>query len=207
VHVIETIGLQVPVSLRSAVEPKQERSRQNRDALLDAFMGLRDERPYTQIGIADIARRAGLTTGALYGRFGDKRGLARAAHERFATRSVDTMQAWGARSDWATATPAHIINNWTKGAINFCRMYRPLLSLMMNDPDVRVQYDDMMAHPPRILARLLRGAMPGPLADDFDRDVEWAAAAALAVLERFDLDDDELYERIETLLRRLIGVN
>jgi hypothetical protein len=44
-------------------------------------------------------------------------------------------------------------------------------------------------------------------AKGLERDVEWAARAALAVLEQFDLDDDELYERIEVMLRRLIGVN
>lgn len=136
----------------------------------------------------------------------------------FAARAVETMEAWGARPAWETATADQLIKNWTKGAVNFCRMYRPLLTLMMNDPDLRIQYDEMMAHPPRILTRLLRRAspvearlprrvLPGEPTGQFDRDVEWAALAALAVLERFDLDDDELYERIETLLRRMIGVD
>ncbi|WP_185935114.1 helix-turn-helix domain-containing protein, partial [Mycolicibacterium hodleri] len=66
----------------SAHEPKQQRSRDNRDALLDAFIALLDERPYATIGVGDIVRHAGLTSGALYGRFGDKQGLARAAHQR-----------------------------------------------------------------------------------------------------------------------------
>lgn len=189
------------------MEPKQQRSRANREALLDAFMELLNERPYATVGIADVARRAGLTTGALYGRFGDKRGMALAAHERFAATSAATMETWGARPQWDTATPGEIINNWTKGAVNFCRMYRPLLSLMMNDPDVRQQYDDLMGHPPRILARLLRKAAAREDDPRFERDVDWAARAALVVLERFDLDDDELYERIETLLRRMIGVD
>lgn len=188
------------------IEAKQERSRANREALLDAFLEMLHERPYGEIGIADVARRAGLTTGAVYGRFGDKRGVAMAVHERFVAQSAETMDAWGARPQWATATPEEIINNWTKGAINFCRMYRPLLSLMMNDPAVREQYDELMARPPRILVRLLRAVMPGEVSEGFDGDVEWASRAALVVLERFDLDDDELYQRIDGMLRRLIGV-
>jgi AcrR family transcriptional regulator len=174
-------------------------------------MDLLYERPYADIGVADISRRAGMTTGAVYGRFGDKRGVAIALHERFAARASQTMEDWGARPQWATASPKEIISSWTRGAINFGRMYRPLLTLMANDPLVREQHSELMARPPRILARLLKAAMPGAsskrLAKDLERDVEWAARAALAVLEQFDLEDDELYERIEVMLCRLIGVN
>jgi AcrR family transcriptional regulator len=192
---------------RPEVTPKQDRSRANREALLDALMDLLYERPYADIGVADISRRAGMTTGAVYGRFGDKRGVAIALHERFAERASQTMEDWGARPQWAAASPQEIISSWTRGAINFGRMYRPLLTLMANDPLVREQHSELMARPPRILARLLKAAMPEVVAKGLERDVEWAARAALAVLEQFDLDDDELYERIEVMLRRLIGVN
>jgi AcrR family transcriptional regulator len=198
---------QVGTDRRPEVAPKQDRSRANREALLDALMDLLYERPYADIGVADIARRAGMTTGALYGRFGDKRGVAIALHERFAARASQTMEDWGARPQWATASPPEIISSWTRGAINFGRMYRPLLTLMTNDPLVREQHSELMARPPRILARLLKAAMPEAAAEELERDVDWAARAALAVLERFDLDDDELYERLEVMLRRLIGVN
>ncbi len=201
------IRRQAGTARRPEVAPKQDRSRANREALLDALMDLLYERPYADIGVADIARRAGMTTGAVYGRFGDKRGVAIALHERFAARASQTMEDWGARPQWATASPSEIISSWTRGAINFGRMYRPLLTLMSNDPVVREHHSDLMARPPRILARLLNAAMPDAAGDGFDRDVEWAARAALAVLEQFDLDDDELYERIDIMLRRLIGVN
>jgi AcrR family transcriptional regulator len=190
-----------------AIEAKQERSRANREALLDAFMELLGERPYVEIGVGDIARRAGLTTGAVYARFGDKRGVALAVHERFVQRSAQTMEAWGARPQWVTATPREIIHGWTRGAVNFARMHRPLLSLMTNDPVIREQHDELMELPARILTRLLRNAMPGGQGGRLERDVEWAARAALVILDRFDLEDDELYSRIETLLCRLIGVD
>lgn len=189
-----------------AIVAKQERSRVSREALLDAFMELLAERPYADIAVADIARIAGLTTGAVYSRFGDKRGLATAAHERFARQAAETMEAWGARAQWTTADPLHIIRSWTRGAVNFCKMYRPLLSLMMNDPAVRADYDALMGRPPRILSRLLRNTMLPNVSVSFDADVEWAARAALVVLERFPLDDDDLCDRIEQLLCRLIGL-
>jgi len=190
-----------------AIEAKRERSRATREALLDALMELLRERPYSDIGVGDIARRAGLTTGAIYARFGDKRGVALAVHDRFVERSTATMDTWGARPQWAEATPQEIIRGWTRGAVNFGRMYRPLLSLMMNDPSVREQHDEMMARPVHILTRLLRNAMPGAAGEAFERDVEWAARAAMAIMDRFDLYDDGLYDRIETLLRRMIGVD
>jgi AcrR family transcriptional regulator len=191
---------------RPEVTPKQDRSRANREALLDALMDLLYERPYSDIGVADISRRAGMTTGAVYGRFGDKRGVAIALHERFAARASQTMEDWGARPRWAAASPQEIISSWTRGAINFGRMYRPLLTLKANDPTVREQHSELMTRPPSILARLLKTAIPGTT-KGLEQDVEWAARAALAVLEQFDLDDDELCERIEFMLRRLIGVN
>lgn len=185
--------------------PKQERSRANREALLNAFADLLAERPYADISTFDVATRAGMTTGAVYSRFRDKQGMALALHERFATRARQTMLDWGARPHWATASAHEIINNWTRGAINFGRMYRPLLTLMMNDPLVQEQYHELMDLPPRILGQLLRTATPDA-PENFEGDVEWAARAALVVLERFDLDDDELYDRIETMLHRLIGL-
>jgi len=190
-----------------AIEAKRERSRATREALLDALMELLRERPYSDIGVGDIARRAGLTTGAIYARFGDKRGVALAVHDRFVERSTATMDTWGARPQWAEATPQEIIRGWTRGAVNFGRMYRPLLSLMMSDPAVREQHDELMVRPAGILTRLLRDAMPVTTSEAFDGDVEWAARAALAIMGSFDLDDDGLYDRIEKLLCRMIGVD
>jgi len=190
-----------------AIEAKRERSRATREALLDALMELLRERPYGDIGVGDIARRAGLTTGAIYARFGDKRGVALAVHDRFAERSTATMDAWGARPQWADATPQEIIRGWTRGAVNFGRMYRPLLSLMVNDPSVREQCDEMMARPVEILTRLLRRAMPDAAGAEFESDVAWAARAALAIMDRLDLDDVGLCGRIEKLLCRMIGVD
>jgi AcrR family transcriptional regulator len=188
------------------IQAKQERSRSTREALLDAFMELLHERPYAEVGLADIAHKAGMTTGAVYARFGSKRGLGTALHERFAERSAVTMETWGARPQWSSAPPRRIIESWTRGAVSFCRMHRPLFALMMNDPELQDRYADLTARPPRILARLLRKVMPDRVDPRFDRDVEWAARAALAVLERFDLDDDELCERIDGLLCRSVGV-
>jgi AcrR family transcriptional regulator len=191
--------------------PKQERSRVNRESLLDALESLLLERPYSEIGISEIARRAGLTTGALYARFGDKRGLALALYERFAQDSIGAFNAWASRPDWASATPRTIIAEWTRGAVSFCRMHRPLLSLMMNDTAVRQRYNDLIAVPASYLAHLVSAAVgrddqcDSQSDDRFRAEVEWAACAAVAVLERFELDG-EIESRVDNMLCRLIGV-
>ena len=45
------------------VEPKQARSHATRERLLDAFAGLLEDRSYSEISVADIARAADLTRG------------------------------------------------------------------------------------------------------------------------------------------------
>jgi AcrR family transcriptional regulator len=188
-----------------ATEPKQARAHATRERLLDAFADLLDKRPYGEISVADIAAAADLTTGAVYARFGDKHGVAIALTERFLSQSFELMDSWAAQDRWTSATPAEIIDNWTRGAINYGRMYRPYLMLMLDDRSLRGQHTAIIDHSSRSLARLLRNAMNEPVDEHFDGDVEFAARA---ILERFELEDDaESHARISRLIRRITGVS
>jgi AcrR family transcriptional regulator len=194
-----------PAEAMRATEPKQARAHATRERLLDAFAELLYERPYSEISVADIAAAADMTTGAVYARFGDKHGVAEALAERFLSTSFDLMDSWGAQHRWASATPRDIIDNWTRGAINFGRMHRPYLMLMLNDRALREQHTAIIDHSSRILARLLRTAIMRPVDEHFDGDVEFAARA---ILERFELqDDEESHARISRLIRRITGVD
>ena len=186
------------------VEAKQARSQATHERLLDALSELLQARSYGEISVADIARAAGLTTGAVYARFGDKRGVAVALIERFLAASFERMDSWGAQERWASATPQEIIDNWTRGAVNFGRMYRPFLRLMLEEPALREQHTTLIDHSSRILADLLRASLARPVDEHFDGDVEFAARA---IMERFELqDDDESYARINRLICRITGV-
>src|ERR1700736_4171567 len=188
-----------------ANEPKQARVHATRELMLDAFAELLYERPYAEISVADNVSAADLPTGAVYARFGDKHGVAEALAERFLSTSFELMDSWGAQDRWALATPREIIDNWTRGAINFGRMYRPYLMLMLNDRALREQHTAIIDHSSRILARLLRTAIMRPVDEHFDGDVEFAARA---ILERFELqDDEESHARISRLIRRITGVD
>lgn len=73
----------MPSTSIHARAPKQGRSRQSFERILEATTALLRERPYDQITLADICQRAEVSTGALYGRVAGKDELLRAVQVRF----------------------------------------------------------------------------------------------------------------------------
>jgi AcrR family transcriptional regulator len=63
--------------------PKQGRSRQSFERILEATVDLLRERSYDQITLVEICQRAGVSTGALYGRVTGKDELLRAVQVQF----------------------------------------------------------------------------------------------------------------------------
>jgi AcrR family transcriptional regulator len=62
-----------------------------RDRLVDAAAEVFAEKGYDRAGVQEIARRAGLTTGAIYGRFSGKAELLHAAIEAHTTDELDEL--------------------------------------------------------------------------------------------------------------------
>jgi AcrR family transcriptional regulator len=76
-----------------------ERQAATRRALLDAARGLFAERGYHGTAAEEIVRRAGVTRGAMYHHFEDKRGLFRAVVEEIETE-IDGSVLRAAREAW-----------------------------------------------------------------------------------------------------------
>ncbi|MFQ1002449.1 TetR/AcrR family transcriptional regulator [Modestobacter sp. SSW1-42] len=75
-------------------EPKQERSRLSFDRAVDAAVSLLVERRAATFTLAEVAERAGVSTGSIYGRVDSKDDLLRTAHAREMTRmSVEQTEA------------------------------------------------------------------------------------------------------------------
>jgi AcrR family transcriptional regulator len=69
-------------------EPKQARSVETRDRLLDAAEAIMEEKSFDDATIEEIVSRAGLTTGAFYARFRNKEALFRHLEDRMTSEFV-----------------------------------------------------------------------------------------------------------------------
>lgn len=69
-----------------AREPKQGRSRQSFERIIEATIELLRERAYDEITLAEICQRSGVSTGSLYGRVAGKDELLRVVQVRFLER-------------------------------------------------------------------------------------------------------------------------
>lgn len=69
---------------------QQARSRRTLDALLEALDGLLKDRPFDSIGVAELSRAAGVSTGAFYARFRSKDDLLPSLYQSY-LRWLDTL--------------------------------------------------------------------------------------------------------------------
>src|SRR6478672_1210352 len=60
--------------------PKQKRSQQSLERVLDASVRLQQESGFDAFTIQDVSKRAGVSVGAIYARFGNKESLLRVVH-------------------------------------------------------------------------------------------------------------------------------
>lgn len=73
--------------------PKQGRSRQSFERVIEGTIDLLRERAYDQITLAEICERSGVSTGSLYGRVAGKDELLRAVQVRFLERLAEQFTA------------------------------------------------------------------------------------------------------------------
>src|SRR5919108_5714699 len=76
-----------------AQDRRAERGEATRAALVRAARDLFSERGYTAVGTNEVVRRAGVTRGAMYHHFPDKRELFRAAYEETEKELVEGLAA------------------------------------------------------------------------------------------------------------------
>lgn len=79
----------MPAITAHARAPKQGRSRQSFERIIEGTIDLLRERSYDQITLAEICERSGVSTGSLYGRVAGKDELLRAVQVLFLERMAD----------------------------------------------------------------------------------------------------------------------
>ena len=146
-----------------------------RDRLLDAAVAVFSEKGYEGARVSDIARRAGLTTGAIYARFENKADLLREAIERSSEQGLGRLFP----PDVVAAGPAalltemgrHLIDSdtpdWVEGVLV------EALGAARRDPLVAENLREVLGLQNQILAGLIgQGKEQGV----FDPAVDTAAA-------------------------------
>lgn len=89
--------------------PRQARSQETLDRILDAAEAVVSERGFEGASIAEIVRRAQSSVGAFYARFHDKEALLKCLHERFCEEAIATTDAVLDRGQWDGATIREIL--------------------------------------------------------------------------------------------------
>ncbi len=80
-------------SAASITPPRQKRSQQTLEALLQATGKLLETRSFKDVTVAAVVREAGSSSGSFYARFADKSALLHALHERFGERAREQVRS------------------------------------------------------------------------------------------------------------------
>src|SRR4051812_22565812 len=182
-----------------------------RERLIDAAAEVFAEKGYDRAGVQEIARRAGLTTGAIYGRFTGKAELLQAAIESRTIDEFDDLFAQhafeGHASDILRTVGAHLVTPGREE--NPDALLLEAFVAARRDPEVRAQLEAMVDDRAARLGELVEIAKrDGSIDPDLDTAslVRFCHAVGLGFL---------LYEAIsvslpqpdpwEQLITRLVG--
>jgi AcrR family transcriptional regulator len=107
--------------------PRQARSQETLDRILDAAEILVAEKGFEDSPVAEIVQRAGSSVGAFYARFHDKEGLLHALYERYYEEAVATTDATLAPERWEDASAAELIEAVIPFLVSIFRERRGLM--------------------------------------------------------------------------------
>ena len=110
-----------PPDLRWVRPPRQARSQETLDRILDAAEGLIADKGFQDATVAEIARRAGSSVGSFYTRFHDKEGLLYALYDRYFEQATATADAALDPARWEGAGSAEILRTVTRFLVQVYR--------------------------------------------------------------------------------------
>jgi len=91
--------------------PKQKRSQQTLDRLLDAAELLLADQQFAELSIKAITARAGCSVGTFYTRFATKDDLLRSLYGRYMEQSRATLAVWSSPASWEGSSLCEIIGS------------------------------------------------------------------------------------------------
>ncbi|HEX8605261.1 MAG TPA: TetR/AcrR family transcriptional regulator [Pseudoduganella sp.] len=111
--------------------PRQGRSRESFERIIEATVDLLRERAYDQVTLADICRRSGVSTGSLYGRVGGKDALLQVVQVRFLERLGAQFDGEAARIAACNCGLAQVVPAVVAGLGNLLRENAGVLRAFM----------------------------------------------------------------------------
>jgi AcrR family transcriptional regulator len=194
-------------------EPQQERSEWTQAVLLEALAELLTDRAVHEVSVADVAGKAGLTAGAVYARFGDKRGLVLALHRRLTEQAIVRMRSWAQQRPRADTSPRDVVRAWVRGASAYSQRREPVvrLGLALDDPEIAAQVRMTLEVSVEALASRVLSVAPELAGPDFEKGLALGVWAAQAMsVERlfvpatgpFAFDNKDFVERLTDLVCR-----
>lgn len=139
--------------------PRQQRSQDTLDRILDAAAALVAEKGFEDSPLQEIVRRAGTSVGAFYTRFRDKDGLLFALHERHLDEAIATTDDALDPARWADARLDEVIRAVVGFLVAIYREQKGLLRAFVlrhhQDAEFRARQSRLSRHLNRRLAELL----------------------------------------------------
>jgi AcrR family transcriptional regulator len=182
-------GSRVPDVSSFVREPKQERSRLSFDKAVDAAVALLVERRSDSFTLAEVAQRAGVSTGSIYGRVDSKEDLIRTAQAREMARiAAEQDEAFGRPAPEGEDLPG-AVGRIVRTTAEVLRRHAPVLAPFMilgaRDPYIadagKAGYDQIVgAFSGGLLAHEAEIAHPEP-----ERAVQWSFVVVYSVLARW----------------------
>jgi AcrR family transcriptional regulator len=113
-------------------EPKQSRSEQTQERLLQAAEALILEKGLADASVPEIARRARSSVGGFYARFPDKDALLRALEERFFAEMLGRVEQLADAGRWADASITTIVAACAEELVTVFRERRNLIAAFLH---------------------------------------------------------------------------
>lgn len=186
-------------------EPRQDRSQQTMDRIIEATTRLLATHDYDEITIALIAREAKTGASSIYARFRDKRAILLATHQRLRERAVLRFEELCSPARWTAVTVPEAMHGIVTGIFAWYRENHSVMkaALLLNDRTLYGQIANSIHAGAIQLSHFIQDRVPGhdqrsaAKAADFIFRVMTATFQQIAIFDNQsptadNLDDNEL---------------
>jgi AcrR family transcriptional regulator len=176
-----------PAELRWVRPPRQARSQETLERILDTAEALVAEKGFEDTSVAEVARRAGSSVGAFYARFRDKDGLLYALYERYLEQATATADAALAPARWEGAGTAELLRAVVRFLVSIYREQGGLIRAFVlrnhTDAEFRGRQQRLSHHVSRRLSALLLERREEIAHPDPERAASFGLAMTFATIE------------------------